>query len=166
MATEEGIVIRVSGAGTWIRTVRATACDHCTSRDTCKTIGGGNDMEVEVANPVDARVGDRVMVSFQTASLLKATFLIYMFPIICLMIGAGIGVRLSQEGVFAMDQSSLSALTGFGAFVLAVIYVRIRGNRMAREDQYRPSIIRVLRGNKPAACPNQDAGTGDDQSVG
>ena len=149
MATEEGIVIRTSGTSAWIRTQRSAACEHCHSKDSCKTMGGGNDMEVEAANRVVARTGDRVVVSFATASLIKATFLIYMFPILCLMAGAGIGVRLSQTVFPSVDQSVLSALIGFGAFVLAVVFVRIRGNRMAKEDQYKPVIIRILK-NRPS----------------
>lgn len=162
MTTEEGVVIRVSGASTWLKTTRTASCNHCTSKDTCKTLGGGGaDIEVEVINPIGARPGDRVMVSLPTGSLLKATFLIYMVPVICLMIGIGIGIKLSQTFFPSMDQSLLSFLTGIGAFAIALFFVRVQGTRMGSQDKYKPTIIRVVK-DKPATCPNQNPESGND----
>lgn len=143
MATEEGIVTSVSGATAWIKTKRSDACDHCSSKDSCKTLGGGGEMAVEVINRVGAKPGDHVVVNFKTSSLLKATFLIYVLPILCLMAGAGIGVKLSETVLLSMDRSVLSAITGFGAFAIALGGVKIWGNRMAKKESYRPSIIRI-----------------------
>ncbi|MDY6824667.1 MAG: SoxR reducing system RseC family protein [Thermodesulfobacteriota bacterium] len=147
MATEEGTVIRANPdtSTAWVKTVRSAACQHCQSRQSCRTLGGGNDMEVETLNPIEAKAGDLVIINFSTASLLKATFLVYMFPILCLMLGAAAGFKLS--GPLAIDESLLSGLVGFGAFVLAILYVRVRGNLMAKSATYQPKIIRV---KKPA----------------
>ena len=45
-------------------------------------------MEVDAVNSVGAQVGDRIMLYFETGSLLKATFLLYIFPILCMLLGA------------------------------------------------------------------------------
>ncbi len=52
-------------------------------------------MEVKALNTAGARVGDRIVLSFETHSLLKATFLIYVFPIILLIVGAVVGQALA-----------------------------------------------------------------------
>ena len=36
-------------------------------------------MEVEVTNTVGAKIGDRIVLYFETSSLLKAAFLLYIF---------------------------------------------------------------------------------------
>lgn len=141
MTTEEGLVTNANETTAWIKTQRSSACEHCVSRDTCKTLGGGNEVEVEALNAAGARAGDEVVVEFSTASLLKGTFLIYMFPILCLLLGAGIGVKISAAT--GLDRSLISALTGFGALVLAFVFVRFQGNRLALKNTYRPRIIRI-----------------------
>ncbi len=142
MPTEEGRVVRTDENRAWIQTIRSAACEHCKSRHTCHALGGGgNDMAVEAINTLGAREGDHVVVEFSTSSLLKGTFLIYILPILCLMIGAGIGVRLSP--VFGLGESVLPAAVGFGAFALSILFVVVYGNRLARKDGYKPRIIRV-----------------------
>jgi sigma-E factor negative regulatory protein RseC len=116
MATEEGVVFKMgaSGAGTaWVKTTRSSACESCSSRDTCHGEGGGKEMEMEVEaiNTADARVGDRIVLNIRTASLLKATFLLYVFPILAMIAGAVLGqaVAVMRDA----DPSGLSALFGF-----------------------------------------------------
>ncbi|MFP4039491.1 MAG: SoxR reducing system RseC family protein [Desulfosudaceae bacterium] len=141
MATEEGLVLRASETTAWIKTTRSTACEHCHSKDSCKTLGGANDMQVEAANPVGAKEGDQVVIDFNTGSLLKGTFLIYIFPILCLLAGAAIGVKISEAT--GQDRSLVSAICGFGALVLSMFFVRFQGNRLSRKDAYKPRIIRI-----------------------
>ena len=104
-------------------------------------MGGGNDMEVEAINAANADVGDHVVISFDTSSLLKATFLLYVFPILCLLAGALIGQELAPR--FQMDPSGASAGFGFLLFFISVFIVRLTGNRMSRQHAYQPKIIRI-----------------------
>ena len=76
MATEKGIVLRTDSEAAWVKTVRSSACEGCTAKGSCHSMGGGNEMEVKALNTAGARAGDRIVLSFETASLLKATFLI------------------------------------------------------------------------------------------
>jgi sigma-E factor negative regulatory protein RseC len=102
---------------------------------------------VETINPIGAREGDLVVIEFSTASLMKGTFLIYMFPILCLLVGAGIGVKLSP--FFGWEESVLPAVTGFSAFVLSLLFVVLQGNRLAKKDAYKPKIIRIKKPSPP-----------------
>jgi len=143
VATEKGIVIEVNAGMAWVKTEKSGACESCCSRDTCLPIGGGKDMKVEVINNAGASPGDRVVLSFASSSLLKATFFLYMFPIICLMVGAIGGMMLAPS--FDMDEQLFAAIIGFTSFLGAVLIVRIGGNKMSQKDKYKPKIIRVLR---------------------
>jgi sigma-E factor negative regulatory protein RseC len=145
MATEEGIVTKIPTPGKGlVSTVRSGACAACTARGMCHSVGGGGDESEVVANNVaNARVGDRVIISFHTGSLLKAMFLLYIFPIICLLAGAVIGNNYAYA--LQIDSSVLSAIIGFLFFGGAIVFVKTKGNRMAKKDEYQPKIVRILK---------------------
>ncbi len=146
MATEEGIVTKISAPGkALVSTVRSGACAACSAKGMCQSIGGGggDEAEVIVNNAVDARVGDRVVISFRTGSLMKAMFLLYLFPILCLLAGALIGNHYAQT--LHMDSSKFSALVGFLFLAGAIVFVKTKGNKMAEKKEYQPKIVRVLK---------------------
>ena len=151
MATEEGLVVKLGapGSGTaWVKTTRSSACESCSSRHVCQTDGSGKEMEVEARNTADAQVGDRIVLSIETASLLKATFLLYVFPILAMIAGAWIGQSVAVSR--GMDPSGLSALFGFLFFGLAFVVIRLTGRRLSTNANYKPEIIKV-RGHHPVA---------------
>ncbi len=144
MATEEGLVVRRDETGIWVKTVRTGACESCASRGSCHTLGGGGGKEVEVA-VVDlpgTRVGDRVVLKMDTSPLLKATFLIYLVPILLLLCGAVAGQFLSSAA--EVDSSTASAVLGFGALALGLFLVKTVGRRLSQKSAYRPRIVRVI----------------------
>lgn len=143
MATEEGIVTKIESTATaWVKTTKTDACKACAARSTCHGVGGGKEMEVEAMNHAGARVGQRVVLSFDTSPLLKATFLLYVFPIIAMIVGAFVGQQLAPN--FNFDTSFLSAIFAFLFFGLTLLFVRSKGNKLAKKDEYRPKIIRVI----------------------
>jgi sigma-E factor negative regulatory protein RseC len=100
LATEQGVVLRTDSEAAWVKTVRSSACEDCTARGSCHTTGGGQDMEVKAINTAGASVGDRIVLSFETASLLKATFLIYVFPIILMFIIKARANKMAKKNAY------------------------------------------------------------------
>ena len=141
MATEQGIVIRLGTDTAWVRTTKSSACEGCASRGSCTA--AGDDMEVEALNFAGAKIGDRIVIRFDTGPLLKATFLLYVFPILCMLAGATAGLYLAEA--LSMDASACSALFGFLLFFGAVAFIRFKGNQMGRSDAYKPKITRILK---------------------
>ena len=143
MATEEGVVTKIESATTaWVKTTKSGACKSCSARSSCHSLGGGEEMEVEAINKAGAQIGQKVVLSFDTSPLLKATFMLYMLPILTMMTGAFIGQQLAPK--LNLDTSFLSAIFGFLFFGLTLLFVRSKGNKMAKKDEYRPKIIRVI----------------------
>ena len=142
MATEQGVVLRTDAEAAWVKTARSSACKGCTARGSCHTMGDGQEMEVKALNPAGARVGDRIVLSFETGSLLKATFLIYVFPILFLIAGAALGQVLAP--FIGFSSSGLSVLLGFALFFAALIIMKARANKMAQEQAYQPKITKIL----------------------
>ncbi len=156
MATEEGIVFKMGrpgAAGTaWVRTTRSSACKSCTARGACHAEdSGGKEMEVEALNTVQASVGDRIVLNIRTAALLKATFLLYIFPVLAMIAGAMLGQSVAV--MRGSDPSGLAALFAFLAFGLAFLVIRITGRFMAKDASYRPEIIKIRRHFPPPAEP-------------
>ena len=143
MAMEEGIVIKLGNRTAWVRTTRSSACKACASKGSCHTKEQGKAMEVEVTNPMGAKIGDRIVLYFETSSLLKAAFLLYVFPILCMLAGAALGHWLSLK--YELNPSLGSAMAGFLCLVLSFLLVKVRGDKLANKDEYKPRIVRILR---------------------
>ena len=142
MATEQGLVIRVDSTGTWVKTGKSEACESCSSMGACHTLGGGKEVEVSVLNPIGAGIGDHIVLKMDSSRLLKATFLVYMFPILMLIIGAGAGEWVARSA--GIDSPALPALLGFGGLAAGLLIMRVLANRLARKDEYRPRIVKIL----------------------
>jgi len=110
MATEKGIVTKIDSTTAWVKTTKTHACEGCEARASCNAMGGGKEMEVQAINYARAKVGEEVVLSFETSPLLKATFMLYVLPIL-----------------------------------LIVMFVKSKGNKMAKKDEYRPKIIKIIK---------------------
>jgi sigma-E factor negative regulatory protein RseC len=142
LAIEEGIVLKLQSPTTaLVKTTKSSACEGCASKQSCNSMGTEKEMEVEVINPANAKEGDKVVIEFKSSSLLKASFLIHIFPILCLVAGAIVGQEVAVK--FSLDKSATSAIFGFLFFLLAFLIVRLVGEKMADKDSYKPRIIRV-----------------------
>jgi sigma-E factor negative regulatory protein RseC len=143
LATERGIVTRVTPTGAWVKTARTEACAHCEARGSCHTVAEGEEMEVETLNPAGAAVGDRVVLTFETGPFLKASFLLYVLPVLMMVVGGFAGQRLGPA--VGLEESAAAAAGAFSFLAVTFAFVRARGNRLARTDPYRPKITRILR---------------------
>ena len=144
MATEEGIVTKVYSSTAWVKCSKSAACETCKAKGFCDTMGGGDDdVEVEAINAAGAKVDDRVTISFETSSLLKVSFLVYMVPVLFLILGVVIGDKIAL--IFNYDRSIFSIVAGFLFLVAAFFFVKAKGNKMSKKDEYKPKIIKILK---------------------
>lgn len=144
MATEKGIVTRVGPETAWVKTSRTSSCEGCASRQSCHLKGEDDkEVEVEAFNDAGAAVGDRIVLRVASGALLKVSFMLYVFPILLLILGAVVGQILGPA--FHYDPSSFALLLGGTCFVLAFFLIRLGSSRMACKSEYRPRIVRVLK---------------------
>jgi sigma-E factor negative regulatory protein RseC len=144
MATEEGIIIKVNDTTAMVKTKQMTACESCGEKDTCHSTGGsGKIMEVEAENTANAQLGDTVIVTFDSSKLFMLSFLLYVFPIIIMIIGALMGERVAEN--FNGNPSTWSAILGFAFFFAAMAVVKLMDKRARKTGQFRPEIIKVKR---------------------
>ncbi len=143
MATEHATVTEVNDGGTWVEATPSAACEGCSSRGSCHAVGKERN-RVQVINPLGARRGDTVVITFETGSLLKALFLLYMVPIIALLAGACAGNWLLAPAL-SSDPSIVSAATGFFCFFAAIWLSKKKAGQLEMLDAYRPKITRIAR---------------------
>jgi len=146
LATEEGIITKTGSDTAWAKTIKGSSCEACSSKDSCSEMQSGKEMIVEAYNPIGAKTGDKVVLSFATTSLLKAMFMLYVFPIICMIAGAFTGHHLALK--YNYNDSFLSAIFAFLLFFLAIFVIRLRSEKLAKKNAYKPKIIRIVTKNK------------------
>jgi len=144
LATAEGIVTKVYSSTAWVKCTKCAACESCSAKGFCDTGGGtsNDDVEIEAINAAKAKVNDKVVINFETSSLLKATFLVYMIPVLFLIIGVVIGEKLAP--ILNYDQTILSIIVGFLFLFTSFFFVKTKGNELSRKDAYKPTIIKLL----------------------
>ncbi len=146
MVKEEGVVTNATKSIAWIKTVRTTACDACAAKDNCEILNSKDTMHFKVKNTLNAGKGDRVVVGIQTRPMLLLTFMLYVFPVSLLLIGALTGENIA----FALntDQNLTSMFFGFSLFFSAVFIIKKINNKVAENWKYKPFLIKIVKPNQ------------------
>lgn len=140
---ENGIVVETYGEFAKVEARRSASCEGCASKDTCKPNSNAS-MIIEVINPINARVGDRICFEVEAGVLLKSTFVIYLMPVIFLLIGAWAGGEIAQIYPLFKKEEILSVISG-SLFFLVSVFILISFNRyFSKNKRYKPMIKEIL----------------------
>ncbi len=150
MITENGIVTQADPSFAWIKTTRSSACEACASRGSCSTENTRQEMIVTVKNTLNVGKGDHVVIGLETRHIVFVTFLLYVFPIILLLIGALIGNSLAPS--FGLDPSFVSMIAGFLFFGLSFYIIRKKNTALAKKEEYKPLLVRKRSPVLPLNC--------------
>jgi sigma-E factor negative regulatory protein RseC len=141
MVTEEGVIEKIFRQKAVIRIQKNSACAHCDSRGACQVISD-KEMLIEIANDLQAKVGDHVEISVKESSLVKLSLLVFFLPIVALVVGAYAGGALADS----LDiDSTLSSVLG-GALAMGITFFALRRLERAIKDkaEYHPRMTRIL----------------------
>lgn len=144
MIEERGIVIDVKGDTAFIKAEKGTSCESCVARETCHGTIGANEVIIEAENRVNAKFGDRVVVMVGTATILKASFILYLGPIAGLIIGVAIGQILVKQFAVDLNPDLLSGILGALFLIITFFGIRILGKWLAKKEGFRPVVDRVV----------------------
>ncbi|HCY84501.1 MAG TPA: Fis family transcriptional regulator [Desulfobacteraceae bacterium] len=141
MITENGIVTQSNDKTAWVKTTRSAACESCSSKDSCGTSHhGSQDMIVTVKNTLCVQAGDNVVIGIETKPMLYLSFLLYVFPVLLLLVGALVGDTLAP--LIDMNKSLAAMLLGFFSFAAAFLVVRKKQATLSGNDAYKPFLVR------------------------
>lgn len=139
---ETGIVKSVDGITAIVSVERKSACEEC--RAGCKITDSG--AEIEAVNRAKAKVGQKVRIELKPFSYLKGSMLVYGLPALALVIGAVVGKEFFSRYFMGLDPDIISAIFGFGAFVLSFALVKLWSLRMEKKIEYKPVIEEIIEG--------------------
>lgn len=136
---EIGVVTAVLKNEARVQIKRHAACGDCGA---CQVGKEKMTMETVAQNPAGAKIGERVLVEMETVNVLRATTIMYGFPLLAFLIGCGLGMLLA--GVFQTD----SVLTPFfsGILLTAVAYgiIRLCEKKGRFSGSYQPVITQII----------------------
>ena len=82
----KGIVIKTDGTNATVRIRKSSACGHdCEECAGCGVTGAA--VLARAANPIGARVGQKVVVQSETSKMLGIVALVYLIPVALFLIG-------------------------------------------------------------------------------
>ncbi|MCD6328543.1 SoxR reducing system RseC family protein [bacterium] len=144
----KGLVIETNGELAKVRTKRAEACGMCQARGFCHPFGEKENY-VEVENTIGADVGQEVLLLMQSSSLVSASFVLYLVPLCCVVLGAVSGFHIGRHFGFVSPDAGL--LLGVCAGLFASFWGNRRlAGRLRRSGSYDVRI--AWPGDEQAAC--------------
>ena len=122
MLETRAIVVRTDGRSALVQVNQGNGCGECNG----KGCGAGKlsqlfcskPRQFKVENPIEAGVGDEVIVSVAEGAVMRGISLVYALPLLLMIAGAVLGEivteHLSQRDVYAAAGSLLGLVVGFG----------------------------------------------------
>lgn len=127
-----GVVAAVEDGMASVRFTRSRMCKHC---GVCLTTGDGQ-MEVRVENILGAQAGDTVEVSLAASSMLTASALCYIFPLVGLLVGVLLGARISEMAAL---------LLGLGCCGVCFLVLYLLDRRVFRRSRrFVPKLVNII----------------------
>ncbi len=101
-------------------------------------------MEIQAFNSVHAQVGQKVKVVLKPYTFLRGSMVVYGIPAIALVCGAVLGKELLSHFFAGSDPDMVSAVAGFGAFLLSFLFIRLWSSKQDEKPEAKPVIAEIL----------------------
>ena len=89
------------------------SCSTCASKDSC-AMNMGADKIIEVLNPIQAEIGEKVLINIPPSRVISAATIIYILPLIIMFCGYFIGVQIMKNETGGVIGCLFGLLSGFG----------------------------------------------------
>ena len=138
---EVGLVKSVDGTFATVVVHKKSACEGC-SLKICKP--NQEDMEIQAFNSVYAQVGQKVKVVLKPYTFLRGSMVVYGIPALALVCGAVLGKELLSHFFAGSDPDMVSAVAGFGAFLLSFLFIKLWSSKQNEKPEAKPVIAEIL----------------------
>jgi len=146
MLEAQGIVVALDRAQglAWVETQASTACGGCQT-ESCGTGAvtrflSRRTRRIQVLNPLQAQVGERVRIGLAESALLQGALWVYLAPLLTFFIAASAmqwWLGTGHEGIV-----TLAGLSGLALGLSAAYYAQRR--QVTRQPAHQPTIIACL----------------------
>lgn len=134
-----GKVIGIEQGIATVELERSSACAKC---GICH-LGETQTIQIEVENSIGAAVGQRVLIAVGERSVLKASAILYLIPLLALV--AGIGLAFLLDHVFGLPGKTdwWGIGMGLALFLLAFVAIRRSEPALRKNPQFSPRLVRI-----------------------
>lgn len=130
-----GEVVRIQGEKAKVQIRRHRQCKKCS------LCSGDAHLVVEAHNPIKAQVGQVVLLKMDSRRVLGATFLIYIFPLLMILVGYLLGSHLAIH-----REELIGFITGMVFLGLSFVIVHYMDQYLGNRWDYRPMIQHIMGG--------------------
>lgn len=127
-----GEIVEIRGSKMTVEFCNHESCENCHG---CE--GGQSTAVLEM--DASGEVGDFAEVEMPTGNIIKASLLVYIFPLLGFLAGMGIG-----EALFPQYSPLSSALLGALLLILIVYFVHRGEKQRASNPAWHPTLVRVI----------------------
>ncbi len=139
MESEVGTVIEAGAGRARVEVSQSGICEHCDMASSCVPTSGGN-RKIEVLDPLGVSVNQRVRVELGSGSLIGASFLGYILPLLGLFAGVVVGFYSAGPGLREL-WGGLGAVAGLA---VGLLVSRLTGQYFGRRGKLTPTITAVV----------------------
>ena len=145
MLETRAIIMQVEGQYALVQASQANGCELCNGKG-CGTgklsqLFCGKPRRFQVDNPINAVVGDEVIISVAEGAILRGVGVVYLLPLVLLVMGAMPGSFWIAQPEQRDGYAALGALLGLVAGFVIVKWVSVRQAR----SRFQPYIARRWR---------------------
>lgn len=131
-----GEVVMMEGEKAKVQVRRHRQCKKC-NLCSCDSI-----LMVEAHNPIHAKTGQIVLLKMDSRRVLGATFLIYIFPLLMILVGYLLGSHFSGQ-----REELVGFITGMLFLGLSFLIVRSMDQYLGNRWDYKPTIQYIIGGD-------------------
>ena len=111
-------VVEIKGTSAWVESETKSACGGCAMAKGCGTkvisgYFGKKFVPLKLLNDFDGIVGDRIEVGIYNSTILKASALLYLLPLLGMIVGAIMGTSMNEGDFFSIILSIIGLISGF-----------------------------------------------------
>jgi len=136
---ERGQIVDVKNGLAVVKIQRSSYCNSCGA---CNMGAHQDEMVLTVPNRLEGKPGDLVELDLESASILKASAIVYLIPLAALLIGVAAGYAIAQR--LAANAELFGAIGGILLTVLAFVGIRMMEPVFSRQRKYSPQIVSII----------------------
>ncbi|MDH5473716.1 MAG: SoxR reducing system RseC family protein [Gammaproteobacteria bacterium] len=147
MIEEQATVVALEGKDALLQTQRKSACQSCSVKKGCGTsviskVVGKRSSQIRVANVLDAKLGDTVLLGVHEDALVQGSLLIYAMPLLAMLLLAVAGEFWAKVNGYNSELVAIiSAILGFSGAMLMTRFVITRASLKKR---LQPEMLRIV----------------------
>lgn len=139
-----GKIVSIQGNMATVELERGSACEKC---GICH-LGETQILHIDVENSINAQEGQRVLVAVMPGSVLKASSILYLFPLLALVGGISLAYLLEWLIGLPGNVEWWGISIGLVLFILAFVVIRLREPALRKNPSFAPHMIRVAGSNE------------------